>query len=170
MIEQDILENQARIVYIGIGSNLGNKKKNIDKARFLLMKNKVKILKSSNFYESLSWPDVKKPKFLNVVLKIHTILRPYNLLNICKKIEIILGRKRSLKNAPRTCDIDIIDYNKQKISGNIKLPHPRMHLRNFVLFPLFEIDKDWRHPTSKIHIKDLISFLPKKDITSIKQI
>ena len=170
MIEQDILENQVRVVYLGIGSNLGNRKKNIDKARYLLTKNRVNIVKSSNFYETLSWPNIKDPKFLNVVVKIDTFLKPVELLKKCKKIEILLGRKKSYKNAPRTCDIDIIDYDSQKLRGIIMSPHPRMHIRNFVLFPLFEIDKNWRHPISKIHIKNLILFLSKKDITSIKLI
>ena len=170
MIEQDILENQVRVVYLGIGSNLGNRKKNIDKARYLLTKNRVNIVKSSNFYETLSWPNIKDPKFLNVVVKINTFLKPYELLEKCKKIEILLGRKKSFKNAPRTCDIDIIDYNNLKLTGILESPHPRMHKRNFVLFPMFELDKNWKHPVSKVHIKNLILFLPKKDITSIKQI
>tara|TARA_B100000963_G_scaffold334979_1_gene328702 strand:- start:763 stop:1275 length:513 start_codon:yes stop_codon:yes gene_type:complete len=168
--KQDILENQVRIAYLGIGSNLGNRKKNIDKARYLFSKNRINILKSSSFYETLSWPDINNPKFLNVVVKINTFLKPYELLEKCKKIEILLGRKKSFKNAPRTCDIDIIDYNNLKLTGILESPHPRMHKRNFVLFPMFELDKNWKHPVSKVHIKNLILFLPKKDITSIKQI
>ena len=170
MTKQDILENQVRIAYLGIGSNLGNRKKNIDKARYLFSKNRINILKSSSFYETLSWPDINNPKFLNVVVKINTFLKPYELLEKCKKIEILLGRKKSFKNAPRTCDIDIIDYNNLKLTGILESPHPRMHKRNFVLFPMFELDKNWKHPVSKVHIKNLILFLPKKDITSIKQI
>ena len=66
--------------------------------------------------------------------------------------------------------IDIIDYNKIILTDKIILPHPRMHTRNFVLLPLFEISRDWIHPISKHHIKRLILTLPKRDITSIKQI
>tara|TARA_B100001121_G_scaffold127479_1_gene111786 strand:+ start:1272 stop:1769 length:498 start_codon:yes stop_codon:yes gene_type:complete len=163
-------ENQAKYVYLGIGSNLGNKKNNIEKAKFLLSKKEIKIIKSSNFYESPSWPNINNPKFLNIVLKIYTYLDPTELLDNCKEIEKILGRKKSIVNSPRTCDVDIIDYNNQKIKGIVTSPHPRMHIRNFVLFPLFELDRDWRHPISKIHIKNLLLFLSKKDITSIKQI
>ena len=97
-------------------------------------------------------------------------LKILELLKICKQIETSLGRKKAPKNSPRTCDIDIIDYD-QKISVNgINVPHPRMHLRNFVIIPLFEIEKKWRYPNSKRYIKDLIFSLPNKDISSIKQI
>ena len=172
MIKQDILENQVRSIYLGIGSNLGNRKDNIEKAKFELTQNNITIIQSSSYYESLSWPNPKNPKFFNIILKISTALKPLRLLDKCKEIEVKLGRKRSLKNSPRTCDIDIIDYNKKliKIKNKIILPHPRMHKRNFVLLPLFELNKDWTHPISKYHIKRLILSLSNRDITSIKQI
>ena len=165
-----MLENRVKIVYLGIGSNLGDRKKNIEEAKINLIRNNINILKCSNYYESLSWPDIKNPSFLNIVINVSTNLSATKLLEICKKIEIQLGRKKGPKNSPRECDIDIIDYNKEKSIGNIILPHPLMHLRNFVLFPLFEINKDWKHPVSKHHIKTLIFTLSNKDIRSIKQI
>jgi 2-amino-4-hydroxy-6-hydroxymethyldihydropteridine diphosphokinase len=170
VIKQDTSENQVKSIYLGIGSNLGDKKKNIEKAKFELIKENIKIIKSSNYYESLSWPNPNNPKFLNIVLQIETNLTPYNLMKKCKEIEINLGRVKSIKNSPRICDIDIIDYNKVIEKSNIILPHPRMHSRNFVLLPLFEINKDWKHPILKLHIKNLILSLPNRDIRSIKQI
>ena len=170
MIRQDIYENQANKVFLAIGSNLGDRFRNIELAKIMLSDNKIKILKSSSFYETLSWPNIKNPKFLNVVLEIETNLRPLSLLDLCKKIEKSLGRKKSKKNSPRVCDIDILDYNKRNENNGINLPHPRLHQRNFVLIPLFEISKKWTHPKSKDHIKTLILKLSKKDITSIKQI
>ena len=170
MIKQDIYENQAKEVFLAIGSNLGDRFKNIELAKIMLSDNKIKILKSSSFYETLSWPDIKNPKFLNIVLKIETNLKPLNLLSLCKKIEKSLGRKKSKKNSPRICDIDILDYGNKVMKNGINLPHPRMHQRNFVLIPLFEISKKWVHPKSKDHIKTLILKLSKKNITSIKQI
>ena len=170
MIKQDTSGNRAKDIYLGIGSNLGDKKNNIEKAKFELIQNNINILQTSNYYESLSWPDIKKPKFLNIVLKISSFLKPLDLLKICKKIETKLGRKKAPKNSPRECDIDIIDYNYKKSENKILLPHPKMHTRNFVLMPLFEINKNWRHPVTKLHIKKLILSLPKIDITSIKQI
>ena len=104
----------------------------------------------------MSWPNPKNPKFLNIVLEVTTNLKPHKLLNRCKEIEVKLGRTKSVKNSPRTCDIDIIDYNKRKITSGIILPHPRIQSRNFVLLPLFEINKDWIHPISKHSIKRLI--------------
>ena len=136
----------------------------------MVQKYNIKILESSGFYESLSWPDPNKPKFLNIVLKIRTDLPPINLLHKCKEIEKNLGRKKTKKNAPRVCDIDIIDYGKIKLNKDITLPHPRMHNRNFVLLPLFEINKNWIHPKLKKHIKSLILSLSNKDIRTIKQI
>ena len=170
MIRQDIYENQVNKVFLAIGSNLGDRFRNIELAKMMLSDNRIKIMKSSSFYETLSWPNIKNPKFLNVVLKIETNLRPLSLLDLCKKIEKSLGRKKSKKNSPRVCDIDILDYGKRNENNGINLPHPRMHQRNFVLIPLFEISKKWIHPKSKDHIKTLILKLSKKDITSIKQI
>ena len=170
MIKQDISENQVKLAYLGIGSNLGNKINNIEKTKFKLGQNGIKILQSSNYYESLSWPNPKNPKFLNIVLKINTNFTPSELLKTCKKIERDIGRKKTAINSPRECDIDILDYENRKISGEIFLPHPRMHIRNFVLFPLFELNKDWKHPISKHNIKTLIFSLSNRDIRSIKQI
>ena len=69
-------------MYIGIGSNLGNRKLNIEKAKFKIIQNNIEILQSSNYYESLSWPNIKNPKFLNIVLKINTHLKPFELISI----------------------------------------------------------------------------------------
>ncbi len=170
MIKQNISENLVKFVYLGIGSNLGNRFKNIELAKSKLSQNGIFILKSSSYYESLSWPNPNDPKFINVVIKIKTYFKPSDLLDICKKIEISLGRRKNTKNSPRECDIDILDYCQKIMHKGINLPHPRMHKRNFVLFPLFEINKNWQHPTSKDHIKSLIFSLPNRDISSIKQI
>ena len=170
MIKQDISENQVKFIYLGIGSNLGNKRNNIEKTKFKLGQNNIKILQSSSFYESLSWPNPNNPKFLNIVLKISTNFTLPKLLKKCKEIEKNIGRKKSTINSPRECDIDIIDYENKIINDKIILPHPRMHTRNFVLLPLFELNKDWKHPVSKHNIKTLIFLLPNRDIRSIKQI
>ena len=169
MIKQDTLENQVNSIYLGIGSNLGRKKKNIEKPKFELSQRNTKILRSPRFYESLSWPNPNNPKFLNIVLRVSTNLSPLELMKKCKEIEIFLGRKKRSKNSPRECDIDIIDYNQKVLNKEIILPHPRMFERNFVLLPLFEINKNWSHPKSKQHIKSLILLLPNRDITSIKK-
>ena len=173
MKKQDILENPVKLSYLAIGSNLGNKIRNIDIAKLELEKYKIKILKSSSNYVSESWPDNLMPNYINVILKIKTSLEPLELLKVCNLVEFKLGRVRLKKNAPRSCDIDIIDYDKiilGKKNSRLILPHPRMSKRNFVLLPLFEVDKSWKHPKSKINIVNLINSLPINDLRSIKEI
>ena len=170
--KQDISENQAKIVFLGIGSNLGLRKINIEKAKSLLLDYKLNFLSVSSYYETPSWPDPRNPDFLNIILKLECNYNPQELLKICKNIESQLGRKKTKKNAPRTCDLDIIDFNNlvSRKNDKINLPHKMMHKRNFVLFPLFEIQKNWIHPDKKIDLKTLISLLPDRDIRSIKKI
>ena len=173
MKKQDTSENLVNQAYLAIGSNLGNKINNIEIAKFELEKYKIKILKSSSNYTSESWPNPSKPNYINTIIKIKTTLVPIELLRICNLIELKLGRVRSKKNAPRTCDIDIIDYDKKVLivkNSQLILPHPRMSKRNFVLLPLYELDKSWKHPKFKINIVNLINSLPLKDLRSIKQI
>ena len=173
MKKQDISENLANQAYLAIGSNLGNKIRNIEITKFELGKYKIRILKSSSNFISKSWPDPSMPNYINIIVKIKTSLEPLELLKVCNLIELKFGRVRSKINAPRKCDIDIIDYDKKTINkknSKLILPHPRMSKRNFVLLPLFELDKSWKHPKSKINIVNLINSLPIKDLRSIKQI
>ena len=95
--KQDILENQAKIVFLGIGSNLGIRKRNIEKAKFLLTEHNLDFLSVSSYYETPSWPDSQKPKFLNIILKLKCYYSPQELLKICKSIENQLGRKKAKK-------------------------------------------------------------------------
>ena len=173
MKKQDISENQARNAYLAIGSNLGNKINYVDVAKLELETKNIKILKSSSKYISESRPDNSMPNYINIVIKIKTSLLPLELLEVCNLIESKLGRIRTKKNSPRTCDIDIIDYDNKILSSKnnkLILPHPRMCKRNFVLLPLFEVDKSWKHPKFKVNIVKLINSLPIKDLRSIKQI
>ena len=167
-----MLENQAKMAFLAIGSSLGNKERNICLAKYKLQTNGIKIIKSSNNYETLSWPNIKHPNYINTVIKISTNLTPLKLMQKCLNIEKELGRKRVKKNEPRICDIDIIDYDQKilKIISSLKLilPHPEMHKRNFVLLPLFEIAKSWIHPIKKKEVKNLIKSLDIKDLRSIK--
>jgi 2-amino-4-hydroxy-6-hydroxymethyldihydropteridine diphosphokinase len=169
-----MLEKRAKIIFLSIGSNLGNKRKNIELAKFKLEKNNIKIIRSSKKYETFSWPNKKKPKFINIVLKASTFLSPKDLMKQCHFIENELGRSRNKKNEPRTCDIDIVDYDNKIIKGysnkNLTIPHPRMHKRNFVLLPLFEISKTWAHPLKKTSIINLINALDIEDLRTIKLI
>ena len=174
MIELDTLENQAKFAYLAIGSNLGNRINNINIAKAKLEFQNIKIIQCSSNYESLSWPNIKNPKFINVVIKIVTLLLPEELLKICNKIEKELGRIRTSKNGPRTCDIDIIDYDnkvfKSLKKNYLNLPHSELTKRNFVLLPLYEISKKWKHPKTNIKINKLIRLLNVSDLSTIKRI
>ena len=170
MIKPDTLEKPVKVIYLGIGSNIGNRFTNIEKAKFLLLENNISFISVSSYYETPSWPDPKKPKFINIILKVLCKHNAHELLDLCQKIEVKLGRKKAPKNAPRKCDIDIIDFKGFLLKGKLNLPHKMMHKRNFVLLPLFEIEKDWFHPLLKTNIRDLILSLTNKEIRSIKQI
>ena len=155
------------MIHINIGSNLdskfGSRFENINLASNLLIEFKVKILKISNFYETPSYPNQRFPKFLNVGMVIDYENNFHKLLHLSKIIEKKLGRTRSKKNDPRIIDIDIIDFN-QEITNTKKLilPHPKCHLRNFVLFPILQIDPNWSHPILKKNVQYLINNLNHK--------
>ena len=167
------------MIILGIGSNLpssiGDRFKNIILAITYLEDHGIKILKKSSFYETPSYPDSKKPKFINMVVLVETLLPPVDLMSVLLLIEEKLERKRHNKNDPRTCDIDIIDYNDQVEnfsykSFDITLPHEKAANRNFVLIPLHEIIPEWKHPKTKETIDVLISKLSKTDKNSILKI
>ena len=175
MIKQDILENQVNTIYLAIGSNLGNKRFNIEKTKYLLKLNSINIIRCSSYYESPSWPNNNHPSYYNIVIKAQTKLTYTRLFLLMKKIEKSLGRVIAKKNSPRICDIDIIDFNNKtlffKINDDyIEIPHPRLVERNFVLIPLYELDKKWIHPINKKKIGYLINKLEVKSLSAIKHI
>ena len=168
------------MIFIGIGSNLnskfGNKIKNIELALSLLKEEGVKVLKKSSFYETYSQPNINDPKFINLVISISTKLEPVDLMRLLLRVEKKLGRERGGKNNPRTCDLDILDFNGiiQNFNfGNLNLliPHKSIADRNFVLYPLKEISSNWTHPKTKKNINDLINNLSKvnNEITKLSE-
>ena len=175
MKKPDISENLVNTVFLGLGSNLGNRKLNLEKAKYLLASKYIKITNCSKFYETISWPNRRFPKYLNIVIKIKTSFNPDDLFNYIKLIEKNLGRTKSLKNYPRICDIDILDYDGKCISivskkNQIIIPHPRLHQRSFVLLPLFEISKNWSHPKFKLNIYNFLSKISDIELRCIKLI
>ena len=151
------------MIHINIGSNLesrhGTKFKNISLAISLLIVSKFKIKRISSFYETPSYPNKKLPKFVNIGLIGEYNYDYSNLINKISIIEKKIGRVKSKKNDPRVCDIDIIDFNGLKSDGLIKLPHPRSYSRNFVLYPIKEIDPNWVHPILMKNVDFLINQL-----------
>ncbi len=173
MKKQDILENQVNLVYLALGSNLGDKKNNLNNSIDLIQKEGIFLKKRSKFYCTKSWPNENFPNFINAIILIETKLNITELFLKIKKIEKKLGRTKSIRNHPRVCDIDIIDYNGEIIHrklGNheLNIPHKRMHNRNFVLFPLYELDKDWVHPKINKNIVFLMSNLTLDQLLGIK--
>jgi len=163
------------MIHINIGSNLdskyGTKFKNISIAINLLIDSKVKIKKISNFYETPSYPNKKLPKFANIGLLAEYDLDHAKLIKEISLIEKKIGRVKSKKNDPRVCDIDIIDFNGLiKRNKLLKLPHPRSHTRNFVLYPIKEIDPKWIHPISKKNVDFLINELSQNSRIEITRL
>ena len=163
------------MIHINIGSNLnskfGNRFENISAAINLLINSKIKIKKISNFYETPSYPNKKFPPFLNVGVLINYKYDEKSLMNIINIIEKKIGRIKTKKNGPRVCDIDIIDFKRKIVNiKNLKIPHSKCHLRNFVLYPIKEIDKEWTHPILKKNVKFLINKLDQKSRIEITRL
>ena len=164
---------------LGLGSSLsssfGDRFDNLDLAVSYLETYKIKIIKRSSFYETPSYPDIKNPKFINIVVAASTYLPPEDLASVLIFIEEKLERKRIKKNEPRTCDIDIIDYNGKVMEFTyknliFKVPHEKLIYRNFVLFPLQEVAPKWAHPKTKDSIDVLINKLSNEEQKSILKI
>lgn len=130
------------LCYIGIGSNLGDREKNINDAIQRLREAEgVRVKKVSPLYEIEPMGGPMQPKYLNGVIEIETGLGPRQLLFVTQKIENELGRKRTVKNGPRTIDLDILTYGDKEINEpDLQIPHPRMSERDFVQRPLRDIN------------------------------
>ena len=165
------------MILINVGSNLisnrGDRLFNLQRTVELIKLENIKIIKLSSIYETPSYPNEKNPKFLNIGIEIKCNDTPRNLIKKFNKIEKKLYRTRGEKNQPRTCDIDLIDFNGKVLnSKQLTLPHPKAHLRNFVLFPIRETSPAWIHPILNIKIDFLIktlSFKLRNEITRIKE-
>ena len=167
------------MIFLGLGSNLpskyGDKFANINLAISFLKACGIRVIKRSSFYKTPSYPDKENPKFINVVILVETNLPPVDLMSVIVFIEEKLERKRIKKNDPRTCDIDIIDYNSQILNlkynnSDFTVPHKELTSRNFVLFPLQEISPMWKHPKTKKTINNLIQKLDEEEKNSILKI
>ena len=163
------------MIHLNIGSNLnsiiGNRFDNISRAVNLLIHFKFKVKKTSNFYETPSYPNKNLPKFLNIGI-IGTFDKNHKeLLKIIKLIEKKIGRIKSKKNDPRVCDIDIIDFDGSIINlKNLSIPHKKSHLRNFVLYPINQIDPNWSHPILEKNVKYLRNKLDLKSRIEITRL
>tara|TARA_B100001059_G_scaffold196345_1_gene201262 strand:- start:740 stop:1255 length:516 start_codon:yes stop_codon:yes gene_type:complete len=163
------------MIHLNIGSNLnskfGNRFDNISLAINLLINSKLKINKISDFFETPSYPNKKLPFFINVGLLANYENDETSLMSDIKLIEKKIGRTESKKNYPRVCDIDIIDFKGLIIEkNNLIIPHEKSHLRNFVLYPILQIDSEWVHPVIKKNVKFLINNLDQKSRIEITRL
>jgi 2-amino-4-hydroxy-6-hydroxymethyldihydropteridine diphosphokinase len=143
-------------VYLSLGSNMGNRRQNIEAALVLINKQIGKIARKSHYYETQAWGETNQDPFLNMIVMANTSLEPRALLEAITKAERELGRERKEKWGPRVIDIDIVFYGKRIIRDKgLEIPHPDMHKRAFVLVPMMELDPEFEHPTLHMAIDQL---------------
>ena len=145
--------------YLSLGSNLGDRESNLAQATMALTINfDISDIESSSYYETAPLYNVDQPDFLNSVVKCTTSLKPFDFLDVCKRIEKMLGRSEIReKNAPRIIDIDILFHGDAVLeTDELTLPHPMLGVRRFVLIPFAELEPDFKIPHSRITINDLL--------------
>jgi 2-amino-4-hydroxy-6-hydroxymethyldihydropteridine diphosphokinase len=124
----------------------------------------------SSFYQTPAWPDPADPAFVNAVVQIETQFPPEKLMELMHGVEAAFGRERNIRNAPRTLDLDILDYDGRVERGPPVLPHPRIGTRAFVLIPLRDVAPDWRDPVSGNSVDELIAMLPAEARAAIRAV
>jgi len=145
-------------LFLITGGNIGDRKGNLEAAAALIQKQIGKIIRLSAIYETEAWGITNQPAFYNQVLEIDTLLSAREVLHLILKIEEEMGRKRTIKNAARIIDIDILFFNNEIINEqNLIIPHPEIANRRFVLLPLLELDPTKLHPSLHKTIQELLA-------------
>ena len=157
----------SHIVYLALGSNLGNRLANLKRA-IAALPPQMEVQAKSQVYETPPWGFEDQPKFFNQVVKVKTYLEPELLLRHLKRLELALGREASFQYGPRLIDIDILFYDDLVLeTPSLVIPHPRLHERGFVLLPLMDIAPDLIHPVKKQSVRELLAFCNVSNITKI---
>ncbi len=148
----------AKIVYLGLGSNVGDRERMLEAALEALEAARVRIRRVSPVYETEPQDLREQAWFLNLVAEAETDLFPLQLLQTIGKIERQLGRRRTLPKGPRSIDIDILLYGNFVIdTPRLTVPHPRLAERRFVLAPLADLAPDLRHPVSRRTVREMLA-------------
>jgi len=170
------MKYSTNYIYLGLGANLRSLSYNninnlIESVKMRLPRLGLRVTSSSNNWITCPMPYSNIPYFINCVIKCIIIKErtnnPYNLLKDIKDLEKVMGRGKKKKNISRIVDIDILDFKGIVVSEELILPHPRMHLRKFVLSPLKSIDKSWKHPI--FNLKADILFNKIKTVQYLKE-
>jgi 2-amino-4-hydroxy-6-hydroxymethyldihydropteridine diphosphokinase len=152
------------IVYLALGSNMGNRLANL-KAAILNLSPQMTVKTKSSVYETPPWGFVEQDAFLNQVVKVETYLEPEQLLRHLKRIEVVMGRVPNFQNGPRLIDIDILFFGNLIIrTPPLMVPHPRLHERAFVLVPLVEIEPEMIHPILQRPVSKLLDDVDHSEI------
>jgi 2-amino-4-hydroxy-6-hydroxymethyldihydropteridine diphosphokinase len=162
------MSDKNHIAYIALGSNIGDRINNLRNAiSYLLESNVVDLILSSSVYESLPYGNHNQQNFYNAVIKIRTSLLPLELFYLLKKTELKVGRQLRERWGPREIDLDILFYDDLILSDDVlTLPHKGIHLRDFVLLPLVELDKNFIHPSLRISLIELLNRVKDRTIIS----
>ena len=156
------------IVYLALGTNLGDRSANL-RVAIEALPSEINVIAESKVYETPPWGYENQPAFLNMAVKCETNLEPELLLKRLKQLEVQLGREQSFRWGPRLIDIDILFYGDLILkSESLIIPHPRLHERAFVLIPLADIASDFIHPILKKTIKELLASVDMDDIHPYK--
>jgi 2-amino-4-hydroxy-6-hydroxymethyldihydropteridine diphosphokinase len=155
------------IVYLALGSNLGDRAANL-RAALKALEPGVHVLAASSIYETPPWGFTEQPAFLNMAIKAETSLSPEALLQHLKELEARLGREASFRYGPRKIDLDILFYDDLILNQDeaLVIPHPRLHERAFVLAPLADVAADLMHPLLK---KTVSQMLAETDTSAIQK-